>query len=348
MKMRLAAGVCLAASLAAHGAGLIHMIVPDNSLAAEGPPPAMVQAGNSFADMVRGEMRPPTPEITEEQPVDDVTDPPDPAQETAPVQVRDQAHAAQPEQTQQAEPDDALAQVAPSSAVQLEAEQLIEHAPDIQASVVPPVEHAAPQAVVPQVAALSPVVMPPAEPVAVQPTTTSAPQVLEALPDVEINEVTAQDVRPPNRPANLGQAPPPRQTTRAPQQQRPSTGNAQQDANRGAVTSRPTTGQATQQGQGRQPNQAAVQAARQAAAAYPNVVMRRISRVRRQNTRIRGVAVVAFRIGSGGQLTSVSVGRSSGSAELDRIAINHVRRAAPFPPPPSGARTSFSVQIQGR
>ncbi|HSF64458.1 MAG TPA: TonB family protein [Paracoccaceae bacterium] len=40
--------------------------------------------------------------------------------------------------------------------------------------------------------------------------------------------------------------------------------------------------------------------------------------------------------------------RSSGSATLDAAALDHIRRAAPFPPPPDGgARFSFEFVARG-
>ena len=60
------------------------------------------------------------------------------------------------------------------------------------------------------------------------------------------------------------------------------------------------------------------------------------------------MAVVAFRVASNGGLTSVSIARSSGSSALDQAALRVDQRSAPFPPPPNGARRSFSVQIKGR
>lgn len=119
---------------------------------------------------------------------------------------------------------------------------------------------------------------------------------------------------------------PQRQTAAASGQDRPSAAAAQ------------TTG----------PSEADRSAQRQAAANYGNEVMRRIQRTRQERAPARGVAVVAFRIAASGQLAAVSIAQSSGNAELDAIALNHIRRAAPFPPPPQGARTSFSVQIGGR
>lgn len=85
-----------------------------------------------------------------------------------------------------------------------------------------------------------------------------------------------------------------------------------------------------------------------AAAQYPHLVNRHLSRLRRPNARFNGAAVVAFTIAGNGGLAGVSIARSSGSAEFDRLALAHVQRAAPFPPPPAGAQRSFNVSVQGR
>jgi periplasmic protein TonB len=58
----------------------------------------------------------------------------------------------------------------------------------------------------------------------------------------------------------------------------------------------------------------------------------------------RGSATVVFSIGMGGALNNVSIGKSSGNARIDQLALATVRGAAPFPPPPSGP-ASFSIRI---
>ncbi|MFW5641889.1 MAG: TonB family protein, partial [Roseicyclus sp.] len=85
-----------------------------------------------------------------------------------------------------------------------------------------------------------------------------------------------------------------------------------------------------------------------AAAQYPQLVNRHLSRLRRPNARFDGMAVVAFTIAANGGLASLSVARSSGNAEFDRLALAHVQRAAPFPPPPGGAQRSYNVTVRGR
>lgn len=90
------------------------------------------------------------------------------------------------------------------------------------------------------------------------------------------------------------------------------------------------------------------QAGNAAVSNYPGKVMRKISRIPRPRVNARGSATIAFRISQSGGLAAVSVARSSGSSALDRAALRIVQRAAPFPRPPSGARRSFSIKIQGR
>lgn len=85
-----------------------------------------------------------------------------------------------------------------------------------------------------------------------------------------------------------------------------------------------------------------------AASNYPGLVMQRLSRVPRPESSTRGTAVVQFSIAPDGGLASASIARSSGSAALDRAALAMVGKAQPFPPPPSGARRSYSINIKGR
>ena len=77
-------------------------------------------------------------------------------------------------------------------------------------------------------------------------------------------------------------------------------------------------------------------------------MLRRIASVRRPRTNARGVAVVGFSIAANGGVASLGILRSSGSRELDQLAQRVIRMAAPFPPPPPGARTNWQVEIAGR
>jgi TonB family protein len=61
--------------------------------------------------------------------------------------------------------------------------------------------------------------------------------------------------------------------------------------------------------------------------------------------RAKGIAIVGFALDESGQVTSVSLLRSSGAADLDAESVALVNRAAPFPPPPPGAQHSFAIEV---
>ena len=129
----------------------------------------------------------------------------------------------------------------------------------------------------------------------------------------------------------------------------PTTPSAQPRGNSNANATRGVAEGAAKQpgGQSRQTGGKARQQGNAAASNYPGLILRRIERAKRR-ANVRGEAVVAFRIAPSGGLAQVAIARSSGSARLDDIALAQVRRAAPFPPPPAGARTSFTVRIKGK
>lgn len=85
-----------------------------------------------------------------------------------------------------------------------------------------------------------------------------------------------------------------------------------------------------------------------AASNYPGEVYARIRRTRQRHASGHGVVRVRFTIRSNGELASVSLATGSGSDSVDRVALDHVRRSAPFPPPPPGARTRFIIPIEVR
>jgi periplasmic protein TonB len=64
-----------------------------------------------------------------------------------------------------------------------------------------------------------------------------------------------------------------------------------------------------------------------------------------------GSTMVCFVIGANGVLRSVRVSGSSGNARLDQMALETVRKAAPFPPAPkdkSAAALSYAIRISFR
>jgi protein TonB len=59
----------------------------------------------------------------------------------------------------------------------------------------------------------------------------------------------------------------------------------------------------------------------------------------------KGIAIIGFVLDESGQITSVSLLRSSGEADLDAESVALVNRAAPFPRPPPGAQDSFAIEV---
>lgn len=81
-------------------------------------------------------------------------------------------------------------------------------------------------------------------------------------------------------------------------------------------------------------------ASRHAITLWQRSLMRRLESAKRlvsHASHAAGTAAVAFRIDAHGALASERVATSSGSAALDRAALELIRMAAPFPPPPSGS-----------
>lgn len=124
-------------------------------------------------------------------------------------------------------------------------------------------------------------------------------------------------------------------------------GNADRNTSRGAQTGQENAPAAaaaagTARAQGNQ------QAGNAARSNYPGLVLRKIERTRKPAHAARGTVVVAFRVAPSGALASARVTRSTGDPSLERVALDHIRRAAPFPPPPAGAETDFRFEFVGR
>ena len=127
---------------------------------------------------------------------------------------------------------------------------------------------------------------------------------------------------------------------------RPDTGNANHESKRGQAEAR-DDGSALASGQG-ESVAALTQAQTRAASKWEQRVLGKIQRARRKLPRVRALAVVDFQISPNGTIARIKIYRSSGNADFDRLALDHVRRAAPFPPPPAGARTRLGVEVEGR
>ncbi len=84
---------------------------------------------------------------------------------------------------------------------------------------------------------------------------------------------------------------------------------------------------------------------RKEAANYAASVMKKIRKTKKVKAPARGTVVAGFSIADSGALASVKVLRSSGSADLDQVALDHIRRSGPFPAPPPGADRRFSFEF---
>lgn len=85
----------------------------------------------------------------------------------------------------------------------------------------------------------------------------------------------------------------------------------------------------------------AAPAARADLEAYYEAVRLRIEREKRypppaRRRQIEGRVTMDFSLGPKGDLQACRVAQSSGNPDLDRAALEAIRRAAPFPPPPAG------------
>lgn len=83
---------------------------------------------------------------------------------------------------------------------------------------------------------------------------------------------------------------------------------------------------------------------------YRGLVAARLARFKRfpadaRRRREQGSAVVSFGIDGGGRVTSVRLVRGTGFLALDDEVQAMVRRASPFPPPPSQGEMTFTAPV---
>lgn len=67
---------------------------------------------------------------------------------------------------------------------------------------------------------------------------------------------------------------------------------------------------------------------------YADLLWRHIAARRPQGIRLSGEAELVFTVDRSGAVSEIAIGRSSGNAMLDRLALRTVQRAAPMPAPP--------------
>ena len=121
-------------------------------------------------------------------------------------------------------------------------------------------------------------------------------------------------------------------------------GKAKQNATKGEVDGSADVKAASVGGQKKGNSSSAGNAA---VSNYPGKVRNKINRAKRRAPGgERGSVVVSFVVGAGGGASGIRVARSSGSAALDRAALESVQRAAPFAKIPDAAgRSSWSFNV---
>jgi len=80
---------------------------------------------------------------------------------------------------------------------------------------------------------------------------------------------------------------------------------------------------------------------------YSGEVMRHLSQLRRPRASGPGSTHIRFTVSPRGTIKHIEVSQSSGSSRFDRQALIFVKKASPFPAPPTGISHSFTVEIEG-
>ncbi len=297
---------------------------PEEAQEEAGDTVSVIMIGNSDADqMATGEENPQT---EPEQVTAEAVQP----QTVQPTEVT-------PEQAQPPQPDVVQPKTVETQQVQT-------------AEPVEPVEQTQPTAAAPEQPQIL-ATQAPAETTVIQPAEPVQPvdsQVAEAQPTEPSPEVVTpvEKPKPVERPKEVKKP-----VAKVAKAKSGSRGENQDNSKRGSVDGTETAQSDTNS----QANARRTGAGSAAVANYPGKVQARIRRAVRLSSKYEpGITVrVRLTIGSSGDLTSLSIARSSGFSELDEAVTSGIRRAAPFPPLPSEwGKPSWSftqeVQVTGR
>ncbi|MBY5446664.1 TonB family protein [Rhizobium leguminosarum] len=185
-------------------------------------------------------------------------------------------------------------------------------------------------------------VPPEVQPSEVQPITAEMPRKVKPVETVEVQpepEVRQEIVTSMPKPKVVTQEKPkPVEKKRPPKKVAGSRGEAQQDAKQGMAEGDPSA-QSDRNSRAAGNNDGVGTAAK---ANYDGKVRSRIRRAIRTPRGVEGTVVVTFSVNGSGGLTSVRVVSGSGVPEIDQLAIDAVRRAAPFGATPGGGGRSFT------
>ncbi|MBT8155632.1 TonB C-terminal domain-containing protein [Epibacterium ulvae] len=315
-KAPMAGLAALSLSFLLHLGGGLRLALPDPQVEiAGGAPTTIARLGNSFRDVAQGSTQsaPPTPlqQVTPEKTQQVPHQPPLQTTTTALVEQVQRTKVAQPAPSQQPPPP--LPLLSPSKTATITA--------------------------------------PSPTPTTTQPPTTTAltPVAIETVPPTQVEQpltatppTTRIAALPEPKPAPKPTPAPPKPQTQA--QNPPSAQGAERAERQGSADGQRAASA----------NAAAKQPAAKAAASgnaeltnYAGKVWRKIQRAR-PNSSLKGTTVIAIAISDRGRLTSVSVARSSGSAQLDQLALRAARKAAPFPAPPDRKAHRFTFKVRGQ
>ncbi|CAN7512856.1 TonB family protein [Rhizobium leguminosarum] len=246
--------------------------------------------------------------------------------EVSPVETQDPVQPA---------PAQEVTRASPESMTAAEPEVLVSEVP-AETAVAQPMSTAVPEQ---KPAAKIPAEVQPSE---VQPTTAEIPQEVTPVEAAEVQpepEVQQEMVTPTPKPKVVAQEKPkPVEKKRPPKKAAGSQGEAKQDSVRG-VAEGDSSAQSDRNSRTAGNNNGIGTAAN---ANYDGKVRSRIRRAIRTPRGVEGTVVVTFSVNGGGNLTSVRVVSGSGVAEIDQLAVDAVRRAAPFGPTPGGGGRSFT------
>ncbi|WP_371156431.1 TonB family protein [Jannaschia sp. 2305UL9-9] len=184
------------------------------------------------------------------------------------------------------------------------------------------------------------------EPVSPPSTVATAPvtaDIVEPLPEAMQDGIVVRSARPTTRPQSVERRAAEVERTREAERERqtrqaapaPERGNAQ--TNQRAGSQQRGTGQTRQSGQGR-----AQQAGNAAVSNYPGVIASCVSRAATRARGGRGSVRISFSVNGSGRVGGVS---ASGDPGLAR-AVTRAIQGARCPPPPPGARTSFTLPVR--
>ena len=313
-------------ALFAHAALLLLWATPPEVMMEGGSGAPEARIGNSFADMAAGTLTAETPQDTAQLVEADPADVPE----------ADRPDTAQEAERVSAEPEIAEPVAAQAAAAPLESAAI---APRSEAPTAT-AQDSAPTAPTPETAAVAATT---AEAETVSPEDGAARAPTRSLRPMRRSAAFEARNAPPKPRTEERRLETPR--TETPRQAAPTPrGNADTNAAAGITAGRSEATPSNRTGAQTQSSAAG----NAAASNYPGTVMRKISGTRKPRLNRSGSARVSFSIGASGALAGASIAKSSGVAALDREALNLIRRASPFPPPPLGARTRFSIDIQFR